>query len=104
MDNTTLVALNLRNNSIGYNGGKVLTDMLLYNRTLCELVIADNHIGSDLAAVFTGRISGNISNVLQSVKAREIDMPLRYELKRYDRLSLAELTKRQKERKEKKLF
>ena len=96
LTNSTLKRLNLRHNSLGYLGGKSLTDVLVVNRTIEVLVISDNRIGSEIATMFGGRLHGGTAELNESVTGKELDMPLRYESGRYDRSSLAQLIQRRK--------
>jgi hypothetical protein len=90
--------LNLRKNEIGSVGGASIASALEFNHTLKVLCLTDNLIGPTVISLISGRLSGGISDVHESVCASELVFPLQYEEGRYDRLELKNLMRLREER------
>ena len=69
-------------------GGLAIVNCLKYNLTLKQLIIADNMIGLENMKMLSGRLGGNVGDICESVKPKELVAPLRYAYGRYDRLGL----------------
>ena len=87
-NNRTLKTLNLRQNGLMEMGGLAIVNCLKYNLTLKQLIIADNMIGLENMKMLSGRLGGNVGDICESVKPKELVAPLRYAYGRYDRLGL----------------
>ena len=58
-----------------FSGGEVLANALSTNSSLRMLCIADNKIGAELAALISGKLVGNITDIIRSFCAKELLIP-----------------------------
>ncbi|CAE7530799.1 PIP5K3, partial [Symbiodinium microadriaticum] len=69
--NRTLKSLNLRQNNLGPVGGMLVVDSLIVNKHIETLSLADNKCGDQVISLLAGRLRGNLSHLMDSVKFRE---------------------------------
>ena len=89
--------MNLRKNEIGANGGASIAEAMELNHTLKVLNLSDNSVGNGVITLISGRISGNVLDVSNSVCMKELVIPLRYEEGRYDHIELKRLMRLKEE-------
>ena len=98
MKNTTLTILNVRHNNLGtlgkkkqlfrysysyfYSlytdyclGGEILVEAMKKNRTLKELCIVDNKVGSEIAVAIAARLQGSALAIMRSFKYDQLVIP-----------------------------
>ena len=78
LNNVSLVSINLRQNDIGVLGGSAFANLLRYNCTLKQCCLVDNGIGTENSVLISARMSGTMTCVMESVRAKELVMPERY--------------------------
>lgn len=74
-------------------GGMALVNVLQWNHTIKELILADNMVGNEVMTLLGGRLAGGVRDVAHSVKVEELALPLRYASGRFDRFGLQEIIK-----------
>ena len=90
MDSFVYVYILIQNN-LGEMGGMALAGALSVNETLRVLVVADNMIGNENMKIISGRLGGRVSDICTSVKPKELDMPIRYDSRRFNRIGIKEI-------------